>query len=233
MAAERVHTFLLQRRSGKAERIVVWDTQDVSAGRAPENDLVIESAEASREHTRFYRTEAGHSVQNLSTSNPTYVNDEPASARPLQNKDVVRIAETEFVFCQVTRNPVTLGIPVEYASQLKGFGPKLASGDAEATILGLMDTVGEEDDDSFVVRPAREFEHEPHGIDPPATRNLDLELAGAGIEDLDLPAASGSLSLTLEIEGLGASQRAVLEGLFGKAFELPTLRIRVKGPDLG
>lgn len=251
MATERVHVFLLVRLGGKPQKVIVWDTPDITVGRAPENDVVIQSEEASREHACFYRSDAGYSVRNHSMSNPTFVNGEAITSRPLQNKDVVRVAETELVFCRVPKNPVTLGLPVEYASQLKGFGPKV-SGDGEATILGLMDTVeGEED---FVVKPAADFEHELHGVEPPKTRNLDLEIANDGLDDLDMPPTAktpaaapgiaawtleeksgqpGSVSLTLEIEGLTPEQRASVQALLGKVIELPRLRIRVKGRDLG
>ena len=250
MASERLHVFLLERAAGRNRRVVVWDTQDVSVGRAPENDVVVEDAEASRRHADFVREEQGFCVRNMSLSNPTYVNDQPVETRTLRNRDVVRIAETEFVFCQVTRNPATLGLPLEYASQLKGFGPKLAAGDGEATVLGLMDTLGEAEDDSFVVRPAGDFEHDLHGVERPQTRNLDLELDDQGLDELEVPrraperpmaawtldeqeAAPATLALTLEIEGLTDAQRASLEALMGKVFELPELRIRLKGRDLG
>jgi predicted component of type VI protein secretion system len=245
MAGERLHVFLILRRDGRNERIVVWDTQDVSVGRAPENDVVVDDAEMSRQHARFRKEGANFLVDNLSTSNPTYVNDAPVTSQALQNKDVVRIAATELVFCRVTQNPVTLGIKTEFASQLKGFGPPVASGDGEATILGLMDAVGG-DDDEFQVRPAGDFQHDMAGIEsPPAPRNLDLELADDGLEDLDMPkggaasqargaeGAASTLSLTIELQGLGAEQQRFLLGLMGKVIELPRLRIRVKGGDLG
>jgi predicted component of type VI protein secretion system len=243
MAAERVYVFLVVRKEGKPKKVIVWDTPDISVGRAPENDVVVEDAEASREHATFYRSDAGYSVRNQSTSNQTLVNAQPVNSHPLQTKDVVQIAETEFLFYKVAKNPVTLGLPVEYASQLKGFGPKV-SGDGEATIL-----------------PARDFDHELNGmeppqLEPPKTRNLDLEIANDGLDDLDLPPKaaaakppapktapaqaapakkrkSGSVALTLEIEGLTPALRAEVAALLGKVIELPRLRIKVKGRDLG
>jgi hypothetical protein len=209
----------------------------------------------SRNHAQFYRGEAGFSVKNMSMSNITLVNGQEVASQALKSKDVVRIAETEFVFYQVPQNPVTLGMKVEYASQLKGFGPKVAAGDGEATILGLMDPVGGGADEEFVVRPARDFEHELHGIPQPQPRprNLDLELAGDGLDDLDMPAqtgagkgkakglgafldeekATGTLTLSLEIQGLTGAQRTAVQGLIGKVIDLPKLRIRLKGDDLG
>jgi pSer/pThr/pTyr-binding forkhead associated (FHA) protein len=251
MASEREYVFLVQRRAGKPERIVVWDTQDISVGRAPENDVVVDDPEMSRNHAQFYKSEGGYSVQNLSTSNPTYVNDQPVTNQPLRNKDVVRVAETEYVFCRVTRNPVTLGTKVEYASQLKGFGPQVAAGDGEATILGLVDTV--DGSDEFEVRPTAEFGNDLRSVDPPAApRNLDLEFAKEGLEELDIPAQPAAqpkagvqawtldeesrpdtISLHLEIQGLTGPQRASVEALLGKVIELPKLRIRIKSDDLG
>jgi predicted component of type VI protein secretion system len=249
MASERVYVFLVQRRAGKPERLVVWDTQDISVGRASENDLVVDDPEMSRNHAQFYKSEGGYSVQNMSMSNSTCVNGEAVTSQPLRNKDVVRIAETEYVFCRVTRNPVTLGMKVEYASQLKGFGPQVDAGDGEATILGLVDTVGGSDD--FEVRPSGEFGNDLRGPEPPpAPRNLDLEFANEGVEDLDIPAQpaqpkasvqawtldekppSDTVSVHLEIQGLTGPQRASVEALLGKVIELPKLRIRIKSDDL-
>ena len=279
MAAERVYVFLVVRKDGKPKKVIVWDTPDISVGRAPENDVVVEDSEASREHATFYRTDAGHSVRNQSMSNQTHVNGEPVNSHTLQTKDVVKIAETEFLFYKVAKNPVTLGLPVEYASQLKGFGPKV-SGDGEATILGLVEMADSEED--FVVRPARDFDHElndmePPKLDAPKTRNLDLEFAKDGLDDLDMPvnapaakaapaarpapaakpqaakpapakqpaaaawsleedagkSGSAGVSVTLEIEGLTPALRAEVTALLGKVIELPRLRIKVKGGDLG
>lgn len=254
MAAERVHTFLVQRPTGgKPERIVVWDTQDISVGRAPENDVVVEDPETSRTHCHFYRSDGGFSVRNMSLSNPTFVNGEAVESQALKNESIVRVADTEFIFYSVTRNPATLRIKVEYASQLKDFGPKMVSGDGEATILGLVDTVGAAEEE-FEVRPAADFEHDLHGVEPPPrARNLDVELADPGLEDLEMPAKpgaraggegmqawtleeepkTGTLSLHLEIEGLTGAQRMSVAGLLGKVIQLPQLRIRIKGDDLG
>ena len=248
MAAERVYTFLVLRaKGGKPKRIVVWDTQDISVGRAPENDLVLEDPEASRNHAQFFRGEAGHSVKSFSLSNATYVNETAIESQALKNKDVVRIAETELVFYKVTQNPVTLGLPLEYASQLKNFGGAAGKGDGEATILGLVDALPNDD---FQVRPAGDFEHDLHGIEAPRTRNLDQELSDDGLGDpLDMPAKGkggaglgafareeakpDTFAVQLEIQGLTGPQRASLAALLGKVIELPKLRIRIKGDDLG
>lgn len=247
MSAERVYIFLLIQRGGNAERIVVWDTQDITVGRAPDNDVVVEDAEMSRNHACFRKDGDAYRVDSHSHSNPTLVNGEAVTSQVLANNDVVRIAETELVFHRVTKNPVTLGVKTEFASQLKGFGPKVG-GDGEATMLGLMDAVGGGDDD-FQVRPAGDFDHDLAGMEsPPAPRNLDLEI-GDGLDELEIPAAPKQpvqeawsldeadaapsvVALTLELEGLAPEQQRFLQGLLGKVIELPKLRIRIKGRDL-
>ena len=94
MAAEREHVFLLLRSGGQNQRIVVWDTQDVTVGRAPGNDVVVDDPEMSRNHACFRKEQGQFVVDNLSTSNPTLVNGEPLTpmiARALQPEDSVQI----------------------------------------------------------------------------------------------------------------------------------------------
>jgi hypothetical protein len=87
----------------------------------------------------------------------------------------------------------------------------------------------------------------------PVTRDLDSEIGTFGLDDLDIsntpPAseapvqpkaplprgpsdAAGTLSLSLEIQGLEGDLRRVLESVMGKTLQLPSLRIRIKGDDL-
>jgi hypothetical protein len=59
---------------------------------------------------------------------------------------------------------------------------------------------------------------------PATSESWDLE---------DADDAASTLSLHLEIEGLGPEQRSLLVGLLGKVIHLPAMRVRVKGADLG
>ena len=45
--AEPVHTFLVIKEPGQPDRTLVWDTQDLTVGRAPENDLALDMADIS------------------------------------------------------------------------------------------------------------------------------------------------------------------------------------------
>ncbi len=187
---------------GQAVRTVVFDTQDLSIGRSPENDVAIEHPEISRRHVVLTRCDGGCAVQDMGTSNGTTVNGEPVQRARIQAGDRVAVADVEMLYLEETRSPASLGVRIEYASQLKSLrmpnAPAAADGDA--TILGLMDPVSGSDDD-FQVGPASEFEYDLHDMRsaPSAPRDLDAELEDFGeasIEDLSLegPARSAPAS---------------------------------------
>ncbi len=195
---ERVHTYLLIKGAGP-ERVIVWDTQDVSLGRAAENDLSIDDAALSRRHAEFYRADGGHAVKDLGTSNGTTVNGETIRTRVLQHKDVVRFGDIEITFVQVAKNPAAVGKRVEFASQLKNFGGAAGQAkDGESTMLGLEQPLdAEADEDEFVIGKVNDFGDDLVGGKEPAgraaPRDLDLELGGLGDDDLLGPPAAAPL----------------------------------------
>jgi len=188
----RIHTFLVVKEPDDLDRVVIWDTQQISIGRAAENDIAVDHVEISRRHAQFERADKSYVVRNLNASNGTLVNEAPTADQSLQSGDVIRIAELEIVFYQSEKDPSRLGMKLEYASQLKAFeGPAISAEDGEATMLGLMDSLPGDDED-FEVKPARDFAYDLHGIEggpPPElpARDLDVELEGFGLDDLDIP----------------------------------------------
>jgi predicted component of type VI protein secretion system len=182
MAGQRVHS-IFKVKCPERTRIIVLDTQDLSLGRSPENDLAIDEPEMSRKHAVFKRTAEGCCIDDMGTSNGTDVNGESMDHADLSHGDKIRIGEVEITYARTTRNPAELGPSVEYASQLKSFGSPMAgqASDGEATILGLMDAVAApgDDDDDFEVQRAGDFDLELNSERPPGTRtrNLDAEIA--------------------------------------------------------
>lgn len=268
MAAKRANALFKLKVPGEPDRIVVFDTQDLSIGRSSENDLAIDNAELSRKHARFTRGDGYCVVEDMGTSNGTTVNGERMDRAELSPGDVVGLADVELVYGLTTRNPASLGAPVEYASQLKSFGMPGGNQDGDATILGMMPGAAVENDDAFEVAPPGDFEYDLHGMEQARSkpRNLDLEVDSGGPDPLDddlglgeapspqappakqaqaAPRAEvweldeggaeggGKLSLHIELEGLSPDLRAMLTHIVGKVIELPALRIRVKGGDLG
>jgi predicted component of type VI protein secretion system len=192
---ERIHTYLVL-KAGGTERIIVWDSQDVTVGRAAENDISIDDAALSRRHAEFYRSSGAWAVKDLGTSNGTTVNGDTIRERVLQNKDVVRFGEIEISFVQVAKNPGQIGKKVEFASQLKGFGGAAGQAkDGEATMLGLVQTLDDDSsEDDFVVGKINDFGDDlasmPAPAQRPAPRDLDLELDAPAGDRLPPPAVA-------------------------------------------
>lgn len=184
-AAPRTNA-ILKLKAGGRTRLIVFDTQDLSLGRAKENDLSVEDPEMSRRHAVFKRTREGCAVEDMGTSNGTAVNGQTVSRAMLSHGDVVKIGEVEITYAETTRAPSSLG-PVEYASQLKAFGTPMArmKGDGEATILGMMDAPASDDGDDFEVRPAGEFDFDlsPQAKAKSAPRDLDAEIASLDTDE--------------------------------------------------
>jgi pSer/pThr/pTyr-binding forkhead associated (FHA) protein len=66
-------------------------------GREPGVDLVVNDDQLSRRHARFWPTEQGAAVEDLGSTNGTYVNDQPVQApRALQPGDRIRCGLTVF-----------------------------------------------------------------------------------------------------------------------------------------
>jgi predicted component of type VI protein secretion system len=183
-AAPRTHAILKLKAAGRA-RLIVFDTQDLSLGRANENDISVDDPEMSRKHAVFKRTREGCAVEDIGTSNGTAVNGAAVQRAVLKHGDVVKIGEVEITYAETTRAPTSLG-SVEYASQLKAFGTPMArvKGDGEATILGMLDAPTIDDEEDFEVRPAGEFDFEVHAKagEKSAPRDLDAEIASLDMD---------------------------------------------------
>jgi predicted component of type VI protein secretion system len=202
------HIYLVWKQPDQSERALIWDTNTISIGRSPENDLSLEDDEVSRRHAVLARGKGGYQVMDFRTSNGTFVNGERVKQeRAIQPGDVVRVGSHELALRVGDKHPASLGLKVQYASQLKSVGaiPKGAGGDAGATMLGLADTQPGEGED-FVVEPERgaggqafvvgvegDHEYQMREIgDDLASMHVDLDAGGFGDEldeglDLDPP----------------------------------------------
>jgi len=250
-AGGRVHSVFKVKAGGRA-RLVVFDTQDLSLGRSPENDLSFDEPEMSRKHAVFVRTPNGVGVKDMGTPNGTGVNDERVDHAVLKTGDVVRVGDVEIAYAETTRDPATLGRAVEYASQLKAFSSPIPQGDGESTVLGLRMAVEGEElentdpdvDKALELYPARDLDAELADLDdapaassapdPDAPITADhlweLDESNSDLDTLDLhkPPGTGTLVLRISLEGLDGELRRALEGLAGKLIELPKVKLEVE-----
>jgi hypothetical protein len=75
-------------------------TRELTAGREPENDISIPAdGYASAHHARFHRGEHADIVEDLHSTNGTFVNGERLSgSRQLQAGDVITIGQTQLTY---------------------------------------------------------------------------------------------------------------------------------------
>ena len=68
----------------------------ITVGRKPENDVTIDNPVVSGKHARFIREGNAVFIEDLGSTNGTYVNKAPVKRQQLQNFDYIRIAFTDF-----------------------------------------------------------------------------------------------------------------------------------------
>jgi pSer/pThr/pTyr-binding forkhead associated (FHA) protein len=68
--------------------------EGLTMGREAGNDIVISSDQASRRHARILVMAGGHVLQDLESTNGTFVNSKQVKEQQLRHGDVVRIAST-------------------------------------------------------------------------------------------------------------------------------------------
>ena len=68
--------------------------EGLSMGREVGNGIVISSDQASRRHARILVVAGGHVLQDLDSTNGTFVNSKAVKEQQLRHGDVVRIAST-------------------------------------------------------------------------------------------------------------------------------------------
>lgn len=209
-AAQRAHAIFKVKAEGST-RLVVLDTQDLSLGRAPENDLAIDDPELSRKHAIFQRLPTGCRVSDLGTPNGTGVNGESVDHAELRHGDVVRVGAVEITYAETTRNPASLGSSVEYASQLKSFATPLSDADPESTILGLGTAIGGDTSEALEVQPAGDFDFDLAQAEASGTRDLDRELADLGSDPVAGPAPTAAAPVAAPAAAAPASRDEIWE----------------------
>ncbi len=71
----------------------------LTIGRGPENDVDLRDREISSKHARLSLDPKGHYViEDVGSTNGTFVNDQRVERQTLQNADRIRLGATEFVF---------------------------------------------------------------------------------------------------------------------------------------
>lgn len=89
---------LAERRAPAPAQITFHERSEVSVGRDPSNDVVLDSPMVSRFHAQVERVGKRFRVRDLNSSNGTYVNGERLTAeRWLNESDTIRVGPNRFV----------------------------------------------------------------------------------------------------------------------------------------
>lgn len=86
---------LIVRRGPQPNQVYELTNEVTNLGRDITNDIVINDREASRHHLRFMRGADGFTIEDLGSTNGTFVNGKRVTgATPLKNGDMVGLGET-------------------------------------------------------------------------------------------------------------------------------------------
>lgn len=74
---------LTVRKGPKVGETFLLETISLTAGRDPVSDIILNDPEVSRQHARFTQTDAGYQVQDLGSTNGTFVNGQRLESDPV------------------------------------------------------------------------------------------------------------------------------------------------------
>ncbi len=98
-APGRSRACLIQYNGAKLGRRYVLDEAVIAVGRASENAIVIHDDSVSREHARIILRDDEVAVEDLGSSNGTFIFDQPVlSCTPLNNGDMLRLGNILFKY---------------------------------------------------------------------------------------------------------------------------------------
>jgi eukaryotic-like serine/threonine-protein kinase len=89
---------LCLRQQQRPARVFVLDERGRTLGRALDNDIVLEDAAVSRQHCRVYWAGDGYALEDLGSSNGTYLNGALVQSAPLRSGDLVELGDLVFEF---------------------------------------------------------------------------------------------------------------------------------------
>ncbi|MEK7381980.1 MAG: FHA domain-containing protein [Elusimicrobiota bacterium] len=90
---------------------IAFDKDSISVGRKPDNDIPIDNPAVSGHHCRISRQGGTYFVEDLESTNGTFVNEKRIKKSGLHHNDVVGIAKHSLVFVSDAPRPVAVPAP--------------------------------------------------------------------------------------------------------------------------
>lgn len=77
---------------------ITWDKDALTVGRKPDNDIVIDNPAISGHHCKLVKQGSGFFVEDLESTNGTFLNEKRVKTSGLKHNDVVGVAKHALVF---------------------------------------------------------------------------------------------------------------------------------------
>ena len=74
------------------------DRDGLTLGREASNDVVLHDSQASAHHARIVATEKGFFIEDLGSTNGTFVQGQRVTRQPLQGGEVIQLGQSKLVF---------------------------------------------------------------------------------------------------------------------------------------
>lgn len=95
-------------------------THPVSIGRLPDNNVVIDNPAVSGRHARVYREGNHYVLEDLKSTNGTFVNDKPIARHTLLEGDVVLVGKHTLLFTQKGGEQTEAGEAEQFVPEIGG-----------------------------------------------------------------------------------------------------------------
>ena len=108
---------LVMRRGPSPNQVYDLSKDNVTIGRDITNDIVINDPEVSRHHLRFTRGGGGFTMEDLGSTNGTFINGQRMTgSRPLRSGDMIGLGETVTLAYEPASSPTVPGPAADVAS---------------------------------------------------------------------------------------------------------------------
>ena len=105
---------LVVRRGPQPNQVYDLNKDIITVGRDITNDITINDPEVSRHHMRFTRGAGGFTLEDLGSTNGTFVNGQRLTgAKPLSNGDMIGLGETVTLGYEMARTIPSMGGAME------------------------------------------------------------------------------------------------------------------------
>ena len=112
--------------NGKVLKEVKVGNGEITIGRSNDNDIQIENLGVSRHHARIKKEDGKLIVEDLKSTNGTFINNKPISRQALKDKDMIIIGKhtLKISIGRIHNSPSGLNIKAENIEKTMGFDTK-------------------------------------------------------------------------------------------------------------